>query len=196
MTLKFALAATAACLALSACNSSNGSSGALTSAAAQETDATYSDYQDRITSGALTTTAPTGQASMSGYMGISDINPEDSSTTAIGKLAMDVDFDAGTVSGTASDFGIYSGEVLTKEADVNGTLAVDGTVGGTDLTASATGTLSDGETPTDVALNMTGSFYDDAGTLTAVGDITGTIADSGDSSTSIDVGGAFYATEN
>lgn len=196
MTLKFALAATAACLALSACNSSNGSSGALTSAAAQEVDATYSDYQDRITSGALTTTAPTGQASMSGYMGISDINPEDSSTTAIGKLAMDVDFDAGTVSGTASDFGIYSGEVLTKEADVNGTLAVDGTVGGTDLTASATGTLSDGETPTDVALNMTGSFYDDAGTLTAVGDITGTIADSGDSSTSIDVGGAFYATEN
>jgi hypothetical protein len=109
---------------------------------------------------------------------------------------MDVDFDAGTVRGTASDFGIYSGEVLTKEADVNGTLTVDGTVGGTDLTASATGTVSDGETPTDVDLNMTGSFYDDAGTLTAVGDVTGTVADSGDSSTSIDVGGAFYATEN
>lgn len=196
MTVKFALAAAAACLALSACNSSNGSTSALTSAGAQEIDATYSEYEDRVTSGELTTTAPTGQASMSGYMGVSGINPEDSSTTVIGQLAMDVDFDAGTLTGKASDFGIYSGEVLTKEADATGTLAVDGTVGGTDMVATAAGTLSDGETPADLDLDMSGSFYDDEGALTAFGDITGTASDTGDSASSVDVDGGFYVTED
>ena len=36
---------------------------------------------------------------MSGYMGIDNVNPDDASTTVLGKLAMDVDFDAGTLTG-------------------------------------------------------------------------------------------------
>ncbi|PFG62230.1 hypothetical protein AXZ77_0807 [Thioclava sp. ES.031] len=195
MTFKFALAASAACLALSACNSSNGSSGALTSAEAQNIDATYSDYQARIDDGSLTTTTPTGQASMSGYMGVSGVNPEDPTTTVLGELAMDVDFDAGTLTGKGSSFGIYSGDVLTKETDVTGSLDVAGTVSGSDMAATATGTMSDGSSPgADFALDMNGSFYDDAGTLTAVGDVSGTMTDAG--SEPVNVTGNYYATEN
>lgn len=193
MNLKFALAATAACLTLSACNTSNGSSGALTSAEAQNVEATSTDYQARISSGALTTTTPTGKASMSGYMGVSGINPDDSTTTAMGKLAMDVDFDAGTVSGTASNFGIYSGETLTKDSDVSGSLGVTGTVSGSDLQATATGTMSDGSGPAaEIDVNLSGKFYDDAGTLTTVGDVSGTMTESGDTR---NISGNYYATE-
>ncbi|QPZ92863.1 hypothetical protein [Thioclava electrotropha] len=194
MTFKFALAASAACLALAACNSSNGSSAALTSAEAQNVEATYSDYADRIGTGDLTTTVPTGQASMSGYMGVSNVNPDDPTTTVMGELAMDVDFDAGTLTGKGSNFGIYSGDVLTKEADVTGSLDVAGTVSSSDMTATATGTMSDGSSAgADFALDMTGSFYDDAGTLTAVGDISGTMTDGSDVQ---NVDGNYYATEN
>ena len=45
----------------------------------------------------------------------------------------------------------------------------------------------------DFALDMNGSFYDDGGTLTAVGDVFGTLTDGTDVR---NVGGAYYATEN
>ncbi|PWE48613.1 hypothetical protein DEM26_17605 [Thioclava sp. NG1] len=194
MTFKLALAASAACLALAACNSSNGSSGALTSAEAQNVDATYSDYADRIGTGDLKTTAPTGQASMSGFMGVSNVNPDDPTTTVMGELAMDVDFDTGKLTGKGTNFGIYSGDVLTKEANVTGSLDVAGTVSGSTMVATATGTMSDGSSPgADFALDMNGSFYDDGGTLTAVGDVSGTLTDGTDVR---NVGGNYYATEN
>jgi len=199
MNTSFALAAFAACFALSACGGSSGSSGSVTggvsSATAQEVDATYSDLQSRIDSGELTPTSPTGQASMAGYMGISGVNPDDATTTVLGKLAMDVDFDAGTVTGNASDFGIYSGSNLqTKEDSVTGSLDVVGTVSGSDLATTATGTMADStSSPTDFNLNMTGKFYDDAGTLTTVGDLSGTM-DDGDTITNVD--GGFFATQN
>ncbi|OWY06829.1 hypothetical protein [Thioclava sp. IC9] len=199
MTFKLALAASAACLALAACNSSNGSSGALTSAEAQNVDATYSDYQDRIGGPTMTATAPEGQASMSGYMGIDKVNPDDASTTVIGKLAMDVDFGAGTLTGKGTNFGIYSGDVLTKEADVTGSLDVAGTVTGSTMAATATGTMSDGTSPgADFDLKMNGGFYTDANNgnvLTAVGDVSGTMTEAG-SDPNTNLGGAYYATEN
>lgn len=200
MHIKFSLAAGAAVFALSACNLDNATSGAvtnvasgaLTSAQAQNVDATYSDYQTRIGNGTLQTTSPTGQATMAGYMGISGIDPQDASTTAIGTLDMNVDFNAGTVAGKASSFGIYNGATLTKQGDAAGTLDVAGTVSGSGMTADATGTLSDGSTQPAFNLKLNGSFYDDAGTLTAVGDQSGTMTESG---TVTNVGGAFYATK-
>ncbi|OWY08939.1 hypothetical protein B6V74_09780 [Thioclava sp. F42-5] len=197
MTFKLALAASAACLALAACNSSNGSSGALTSAEAQNVDATYTDYQDRIGGPTMTATAPEGQASMSGFMGVSNVNPDDPTTTVMGELAMDVDFGTGKLTGKGTNFGIYSGDVLTKEADVTGSLDVAGTVSGSTMAATATGTMSDGTSPgADFALNMDGGFYTDANNgdaLTAVGKIGGTLTDGTDVR---NVGGNYYATEN
>lgn len=196
MNTSFAVAAFAACFALSACGGSSGSvTGGVSSATAQDVDATYSDLQSRIDSGALTTTSPTGQASMAGYMGISGVNPDDATTTVLGKVAMDVNFDAGTVTGKASDFGIYSGTNLeTKNDSVTGSLDVAGTVSGSDLAATATGTMADSSnSPTDFNLNMTGKFYDDAGTLTTVGDLSGTMDEGGNTTT---VDGAFFATKN
>ncbi|OWY15559.1 hypothetical protein B6V72_02975 [Thioclava sp. F34-6] len=198
MTFKLALAASAACLALAACNSSNGSSGALTSAEAQNVDATYTDYQDRKGGPTMTATAPTaGQASMSGFMGVSNVNPDDPTTTVMGELAMDVDFGAGTLTGKGTNFGIYSGDVLTKEANVTGSLDVAGTVTGSTMAATATGTMSDGTSPgADFDLKMSGGFYTDANNgnvLTAVGDVSGTLTDGTDVR---NVDGNYYATEN
>lgn len=192
MNYKFPLAVLAACLALSACKINNATSGALTSAEAQNVDTTYQDYQTRINNGSLTTTTPTGQATMAGYVGVSGINPQDSTTTAMGNLNMDVDFDAGTLTGKASNFGIYNGSPLTKQNDVAGTLDVTGTVSGASMSADATGALSDGSSNPDFNLKLTGKFYDDAGTLTAVGDVSGTMTDSG---TSTNVSGNYYATK-
>lgn len=206
MNTSFALAAFAACFALSACGGGSGStsgggtSGGGTSTTgqavdAQKVDTTYTDLQDRITSGALTATSPTGQASMAGYMGISGVDPTDTTTTVLGKLAMDVDFDAGTVAGKASDFGVYKGTNLQTKVDtVTGSLGVAGTVTGSDLAANATGTMADSsKSPTDFNLNMTGKFYDDKGTLTTVGDLAGTM---NEGTTTTNVDGAFFATKN
>lgn len=194
MTYKLVLAASAACLALAACNTSSGSSSSLTSAQAQNVDATYADYQDRIVNDDLTTVTPQGQATMSGYMGVGGINPEDDTTVALGELTMNVDFDGGTLTGTADNFGIYSGDPLVKDTGVTGSLDVAGTVSGSGLDANASGHMSDGSgTGADFDLTMSGSFYDDAGTLTTVGDLTGTMDESG---TKTEVSGGFYATAN
>lgn len=201
MNYKFPLAALAASFALSACNLNNAVSGALksapiqpalTSAQVQQVDATYSDYQTRINNGTLTTTTPTGQATMAGYMGISNINPQDTSATAIGRLNMNVDFGAGTVTGSATDFGLYNGSPLTAQSGTTGSLNVAGTVSGSGISAGATGTLSDGSSNSDFNLQLNGSFYDDAGTLTTVGDVSGTMTGGGSTN---NVGGAFYATK-
>lgn len=205
MDTKFALVALTTCFALSACggggsstgSSTGGTTAALSSAEAQSVATTYTDYQNRIKDGSLTETSPTGKASMAGYLGIDNVSTDNPDLSALGKLAMDVDFDAGKLSGTASDFGVYTGTASEKtDINVTGSLDVTGTVSGSALSATATGTVSDGTTPSDLNLNMTGKFYDDSGTLTAVGTHTGTMKDQGASDSSAwNVDGGFYATK-
>lgn len=216
MTYKFALAAFAACLALSACNmnsattsgagstaggstgggSTGSSSGThLTSTQAQNVAATSDDYLKRINNNTLTTTTPSGTATMAGYYGVSGINPQDSTTTGMGKLNMNVDFTAGSVGGSVSDIGIYNGSPLTDTGTtVNGSLTVKGTVSGSGLSATATGQLTDSgsSTPSTINTTLTGKFYDDAGTLTTVGDVSGTMTQG---STTNNLSGNFYATK-
>ncbi|MGD9919080.1 MAG: hypothetical protein AB7U46_13770 [Paenirhodobacter sp.] len=185
------LASAAACMALAGClGGGDGGSGA------QATE-TYDRIEAGIDDGSITTVSdmPTGQASMSGHIGVADVG-EDGDLTAIGALALDVDFDGGTVTGSASDFGLYNSDSGNKTENITGTLDVAGTLSGSTMTADASGELSDGETPSDVALTMTGDFYDDGGDLLVYGDVSGTIADAADGGDSQTVEGGFYAYED
>lgn len=202
MRIDMKMVAGVACLGLSACTGSGGTGSTVLpgGASAEEFDAieaTNQDYIARINSGALTTTTPTGTATMTGYIGVGGLG-DTGDTTAAGDLALNVDFDAGSVAGTADNFGLYSPDpadptTSVKEGGVNGTLTVTGTTSGSGMTANATGRLTDGTTPADVALDLTGSFYDDAGTTLVHGDLTGTVADVSGSDVT-DVTGNFYAT--
>ncbi|WP_102223395.1 hypothetical protein [Acidimangrovimonas sediminis] len=212
MRYKLQIMASAACLALAACGgssstpsstasgaasasasgstSASSSGSSLSAADAQTVVASYDDNQARIDSGALTTTSPTGQADMSGYVGVTD----NAGTMAVGDLNMSVDFDGGKVTGTASNFGLYDDtDAMTKQGDASGSLGVTGTVSGSSMTAKASGTLSDGSTPADVSLGMNGKFYDDNGTLLVQGTASGTVTNS-DGTSALD--GGFFATKN
>ncbi|TMV88888.1 hypothetical protein FGG78_16120 [Thioclava sp. BHET1] len=198
MRFKFQMVALAASFGLAACNGSGGSSGAtggeLSAADARAVDTAYSAYESRIDNGDLTPTSPSGQAKMAGYMGIGNLG-DDGELTALGELNMDVDFDAGTTTGKASNFALYSGDEMTREAGVSGALDVDGTVSGSSLTARATGAVSDGESPATVDVGLDGTFYDDNGTTLVQGEVAGTVTDD-DSGDVTNVDGGFYATEN
>lgn len=202
MHYKFPLVAVAATIALSACSSSL-TGGATptktlptsgpTATEANNINATYQDYQTRIGNNTLKTTTSSGTATMAGYMGITGVDPNSSSTTVIGSLDMNVDFNAGTLTGKGTNFGIYSGDPFTKVDNTTGSLDVAGTVSGSGMTATAKGALTDSTSTTgNFNLNLTGSFYDDAGVLTAVGEGSGTMVADG---TTRNVTSAYYATK-
>lgn len=187
------LASAAACMALAGClggSDGNGSNGA-------QASENYDRIEAGIDDGSITALAdmPSGQASMSGYMGVGEVG-ENGDQDAVGKLALDVDFDGGTVTGQASDFALYDQETESKTMDLSGSLDISGTLSGNSMSANASGELSDGETPSDVALGMTGNFYDDNGDMVVYGDVNGTIADAADGSDSQSVEGGFYAYED
>lgn len=182
------LASAAACMALAGCFGGGGGGGGSTAAQISQT---YDDLGEGISNGAITAVEdmPTGEASMSGHIGFSDNEDEG---YALGALALDVDFGSGDVSGTAGNFAVYDADD-NKQANISGTLAVAGGVTGNTLSANATGTLSDGTDPADVALTMDGQFYDDDGDLLVYGDVGGTLTGSDYSDT---VEGGFYAYED
>lgn len=115
----------------------------------------------------------TGTAQLSGAMEISDLG-EDGELVALGDLALTADFTGGTVTGTADAFSIYVDATNEVETDLDGSLAINGSITGTSLTATAGGTLSDDEDHI-VDMAMDGTFYDYEGDLAVYGDMTGTI---------------------
>ncbi|PFG62146.1 hypothetical protein AXZ77_0717 [Thioclava sp. ES.031] len=157
----------------------------------------YDATQNQIDKGSLKPAAdPTGTASMTGVMGV--VLPNDPNNTdtilAAGKLAMDVDFDAATVTGKATDLGQYNETQKTYVGDLSGSLDIKGNVVNTNqIDAQATGTLSTGSETGNVDLNMTGTVYDNSGKLLAHGTMQGTLTDA--TGTSQLNEGAFQASE-
>ena len=196
------MVAVAACLSLAACGGTSSGGGAgggtgggamtgISAAVAEQANTTFKDYDARIKAGTLKTTTPTGQATMAGYYGITD----NQGAALIGDLSMNVDFGAGTISGSASNFGNFdnSGPTLIKQGGPSGSLTVSGSVTGSAMTATAKGTLS-GNTTAAVDTTMTGNFYDDSGTTVAVGNVSGQVTDSG-ATAPVKVTGSFYAVK-
>ena len=171
-----------------------GTTTATTATTVAEALDTYEELQAKIDSGALTAVSelPTGSATMTGYLGVGDLG-DDGDLTALGDMTLDVDFDGGSVTGSAENFALYNEDSYEKEEDVSGSLAIAGSISGVTLDANATGTLTDASGSTvDAALGMTGDFYDVDGTLTVLGDVDGTLTD--DEGT-FAVEGGFYAQE-
>ncbi|WP_406736568.1 hypothetical protein [Thioclava sp. GXIMD4215] len=194
-----------ACTALVACGGSSsggGSNGTGGGArlSASEAATVMTQYDEAIAAvengDATVATDASGAVSMSGYMGFS-IEEEEDEIDALGKLSMDVDFDNGTVSGTADNFALFdtSDEANpVKVSNVSGALTVDGTVTSAAIDASATGHLSDGDGGADFDLTMTGNVYEQDDALMALGDVEGTFTtDEGVTETT---GGGFVAYED
>ncbi|MER5170159.1 hypothetical protein [Thioclava sp. GXIMD2076] len=191
-----------ACTTLAACGSSGssgGGSGSLSLAEANNIVSQYNAIEDALESGDATlATDATGEVSMSGYMGFGVDETEDSYTEALGELSMDVDFDNGTVSGTAQNFALYEANdddgYSSKDSDLDGMLAVDGTISSAVIDASVTGTLSDGEGSGTVDFVMEGGVFEQDDELMAIGDVDGLITF--DDESTFESSGGFYARED
>ncbi len=131
---------------------------------------------------------------------------------AVGDLTLTANFDASTIVGEATDFGLYNivfdDEALTltsMELDhlFDGSLDVDGDIAGSGFLADLTGTLEDNtgvdQGTYDVDALMTGAFFDDDGSLLAAGFVEGGVIATpilGDFDEGPDgLFGAFYAEE-
>ncbi len=128
-------------------------------------------------------------AEMTGFVGVET----DEDAAVIGDVTATADFDAGTLTGTASNFTEYeiSGteDNLTGERvqNLDGTLDLDGTITSGalettftgDLTGTLTGTTDEPGTETDltadVDLEVAGNFGTMDGTLIAVGEVEGDV---------------------
>lgn len=132
-----------------------------------------------------------GVAEMRGAMAVEFGDGNDPST-AIGTANATADFEEGTLSGTATEFGEYQlsdaceADVSAcgdeeKLQDLGGTLEIDGDIQDVDFTYDATGQLTavDPETGEDVtgdfALNGNGSFGELDGAIVAEGEHAGTV---------------------
>lgn len=127
---------------------------------------------------AAPTTAPTGQATLNGYVGI---DGELETEAIIGNLTIAADFDAGTVNSTASDFGEFdfsdpANPVAVSTIGVTGgNLTGTGTINSTTMTSFLDGNVS--TTAGDVAVlsTLNGGVYDNGGVLAIIGDVTATV---------------------
>lgn len=135
-----------------------------------------------------------GNVSMTGAIGVGDVGA-DGNQEAIGDLALSVDFNDGSVSGTASGFDFY--DVNGNQGDaIGGTLTVAGAAGsitGTSISADVDGTLVDGSENVGVDGTISGTFYDYNGDLAAVGDFSALLTTSEGSE---NVEGGFAAIED
>ena len=119
-------------------------------------------------------------ATLTGALVIFDEGEDDEEELEImGDLTLIADFSANTVTGDATNFGVYN-EDQELEETISGSLdVVDGVITGTTMTAGFTGMLT-GDEEHDVEMYTTaegGTFYDADGDLAVVGDIEGDIDD-------------------
>ena len=94
------------------------------------------------------------------------------------RMSVDADFNAGTFTGDAGDFGEFdiSGGPVTPIRSLSGTLQVSsGTINSTLMTGDLDGTLSEGGDNFVVDAFLNGEIGTLGGTTMAGGDVTGTI---------------------
>lgn len=156
---------------------------------------------DRLAAITDTITAPPGTADFSGEIASEVIVDGETGGVFLGALDMSVDFDNPTsgITGSIQDITLFDeGE---PDQNLGGSLTVAGGFDST-LTATATGSLTAVEESgafgvsgdAVVALNLTGSLVDDAGTDTLVGNVTGgSTGDAGDFDILLTGENAFYA---
>ena len=129
---------------------------------------------------AAPTTAPTGQATMNGYVGVDGENDTES---VVGNLTVNANFDAGTVTTTASDFGEFdftdpSNPVAVSTLGVRGgTLSGSGAINSTTISSTLDGTITSTNGDVTIDADLNGGVYDNGGTLLVSGDVTGTATD-------------------
>lgn len=184
----------AGCFALSACmGSGDGATGAMTKAEANAAYADAAATANRINSGDLQLAQdPSGTATMTGAMAVDlPVDPGHVSRVAAGRLSMDVDFDNGSVTGKATNFGEYN-NAGDKLDSVSGALDVAGSVANSQINANATGTLKDSESSGVVDTQLQGGVYDDNGTLLSEGSVSGTITADGKTS---DLNGVYNVSQ-
>jgi len=166
---------------LAACSSSSGGDGG-GSDGEVDLPAEFSSLEDLLTqadAGSLSEadgSLMSGTVSMTGAIGVGDVG-EDGNQEAIGDLALSVDFNDGSVSGSASGFDFYDSAGNQGDA-IGGTLTVAGAAGsitGAALTADVDGTLVDGTDNILLDGTISGTFYDYNGDLAATGDFDATI---------------------
>lgn len=178
MTYRGLILVAGAAFALTACGSSSSSSGG-GSAGGGSLPAEYADLEGLVAAGeageltAASADMTTGTATLSGGFGVGDLG-DDESMELIGDMSLTADFDQGNLTGSADNFALYDQDTSETIEDITGSLAIAGTITGTDLSANASGVLSDDEDhPVD--MTMTGGFYDYGGNLVAYGENVGTI---------------------
>ncbi len=173
-------------------------SGAIQASTLSGVSAALDELGTAIDNGSIAapTTAPTGQATLNGYVGLDGATDDES---VVGNLTVNADFDAGTVTTSASDFGEFdfsdpSNPVAASTIGVTGgTLSGSGTINSTTITSTLDGTVTTSAGNSTVDADMNGNVYDNGGTLLVAGTVTGTVTDP--TGTSVLEGGEFVASE-
>ena len=172
--------------------------GAISASTLSGVSAALDELTTAINAGTIAapTTAPTGTATMNGYVSIDGGNATES---VVGNLTVNADFDAGTVTSAASDFGEFdftdpNNPVAVSTIGITGgSLSGTGTINSTTISSTLDGNITTQAGNVTIDSDMNGDVLDNGGVLLLVGDVTGTATDA--TGTSALEGGAFVATE-
>ena len=164
-------------------------SGTATSADFNRLATVVSALNQATTSGAIELGKPL--ASTASYNGLVSTSFA-SGTSVVGKMQLNADFSANTVSGTTSDYLILVASSLGGgTVTPTGTIPITaGTITGNALNATMNGTLTTGLGNYDLTSNLTGSFAKNGSQSVIVGNIGGSVV-SPDSTTSGITSGVF-----
>lgn len=173
-------------------------SGAIQASTLSGVSAALDELETAIGNGSIAapTTAPTGQAILNGHVGLDGFNDGES---VVGNLTVNADFDAGTVTTSASDFGEFdfsdpSNPVAASTLGVTGgTFSGSGTINSTTITSTLDGTVTTSAGNITVDADMNGNVYDNDGILLVSGTVSGAVTEP--TGTSAITGGEFVASE-
>ncbi len=141
-------------------------------------------------------TAATPSVASASYSGFIEADM-DNFNIALGRVNLDANFSAGTLSGVAGDFSIFddSGAEPVVVEVLSGSLPItSGTITGATLSATMNGTLGALAGNYGVTSTLDGGFVDVEGQSLAAGFVSGTMTNPNTSSSTID--GAFLAVQN
>lgn len=168
-------------------------SGTPSTSTLQTTVEAYGPFWQAVRDGRITAAAPpTGQATMNGYvvMLVTEGKADGQDDLVLGNLTVAANFDAGKVTTRATDF-VEKG-ILDDPSDPNGPgiigpatnpigvtgggeLNGTGTITGSTMTSSLNGSVDLAQGSATVTSTMTGTFYDNGGSLVADGGFSGTV---------------------
>jgi len=193
MRLNLSIPTAIACLMLSACggaealktSASPGTRGApsgasifgntgtpITVAQSLEGETLRQSLLDSVTAGTVAFERPAlASAELSGM-----ISAGDDAAMTMGKMTLNMDFTADTLTGSTSDFAVFTGAGAsrTKVNDLSGALTItNGAISGSTLSADVAGSLS-GAGGTSYNGQILGGFVTQNGTVHAVGGFSGT----------------------